>query len=38
MVIDYEVVTNCHQLKLEVPDRKMRETDITDVETILYLT
>jgi DNA-damage-inducible protein D len=32
-----EVVTNCHQLKLQAPDGKMRETDVADVETILRL-
>lgn len=32
-----EVVTNCHQLKMKALDGKMRETDATDVETILRL-
>ncbi|MFA5946165.1 MAG: Bro-N domain-containing protein [Patescibacteria group bacterium] len=27
-----EVVTKCHQLKLEAPDGKMRETDCADIE------
>lgn len=32
-----EVVTNCHQLKMQAADGKMRETDVADVETILRL-
>ncbi|MBL0318454.1 MAG: hypothetical protein IPP74_04015 [Alphaproteobacteria bacterium] len=28
-----EVVTNCDHLKMKAPDRKMRETDIADLET-----
>ncbi len=32
-----EVVTNCHQLKLEAGDGKMRLTDVADPETILRL-
>jgi hypothetical protein len=32
-----EVVTNCHRLKMEAQDGKMRETDVADVETILRL-
>lgn len=30
-----EVVTNCHRLKMEAEDGRMRETDAADVETIL---
>lgn len=32
-----EVVTNCHRLKMEAEDGKMRETDAADVETLLRL-
>lgn len=32
-----EVVTKCHQLKMEAPDGKMRLTDVADTETILRL-
>lgn len=32
-----EVVTRCNQLKLIAEDKKMRETDVADVETILRL-
>ncbi|MBI5620797.1 hypothetical protein HY949_03400, partial [Candidatus Gottesmanbacteria bacterium] len=32
-----EVVTNCHRLKMEAEDGKLRETDAADVETILRL-
>jgi len=32
-----EVVTNCHRLKMEAEDGKLRETDVADVETILRL-
>jgi hypothetical protein len=32
-----EVVTNCHRLKMEAEDGKLRETDTADVETILRL-
>lgn len=32
-----ESVTNCHQLKMEAEDGKLRETDAVDVKTILRL-
>ncbi len=32
-----EVVTNCHQLKMLAPDRKLRATDAADPETLLRL-
>lgn len=32
-----EVVTNCHGLKLEAPDGKMRETDCANTEGVLRL-
>jgi DNA-damage-inducible protein D len=32
-----EVVTNCHRLKMEAEDGKMRETDAADTETLLRL-
>ncbi|TSC93706.1 MAG: prophage antirepressor [Candidatus Berkelbacteria bacterium Licking1014_85] len=32
-----EVVTFCHGLKLEAPDRKMRETDCGNTETIFRI-
>ncbi|MDP3975871.1 MAG: BRO family protein [bacterium] len=32
-----QLVTNCHQLKLEAEDGKMRFTDVADVETLLRL-
>ncbi|MEK7111035.1 MAG: BRO family protein [Patescibacteria group bacterium] len=32
-----EVVTNCHRLKMEAEDGKLRETDAASVETILRL-
>jgi DNA-damage-inducible protein D len=32
-----EVVTNCHRLKLEAPDGKMRETDCADTEGIFRI-
>jgi len=32
-----QVVTNCHRLKMEAEDGKMRETDTADVETLLRL-
>ena len=32
-----EVVTNCYQLKLLAPDRKMRLTDVADTEQVLRL-
>lgn len=32
-----ELVTNCHRLKMEAEDGKLRETDTADVETILRL-
>jgi hypothetical protein len=32
-----ESVTNCHQLKLQAQDGKMRVTDVADVETILRI-
>lgn len=32
-----EVVTNCHQLKMEAPDGKMRLTDVADTETLLRI-
>ncbi|MEK7634218.1 MAG: BRO family protein [Patescibacteria group bacterium] len=32
-----EVVTKCNRLKMEAEDRKSRETDVADVETILRL-
>ena len=32
-----EVVTNCHELKLEAPDGKMRETDCADTEGIFRI-
>lgn len=32
-----EVVTKCNRLKMEAEDRKMRETDVADVETLLRL-
>ena len=32
-----EVVTNCNRLKMVAEDGKMRETDVTDTETILRL-
>ncbi len=32
-----EVVTNCDQLKMLAQDRKMRLTDVADVETLLRL-
>ncbi len=30
-------VTNCHQLKMEASDGKMRETDVADAETMLRI-
>ena len=30
-------VTNCYQLKMEASDRKMRETDVADAETMLRI-
>lgn len=32
-----ETVTNCHTLKLEAADGKMRSTDVADVETMLRI-
>ncbi|MBI4235123.1 Bro-N domain-containing protein [Candidatus Peregrinibacteria bacterium] len=32
-----EVVTNCHGLKLEAPDGKMRETDCANTETLFRI-
>jgi len=32
-----ETVTNCHQLKMQAQDGKMRLTDVADVETLLRL-
>jgi hypothetical protein len=32
-----ETVTNCHGLKMEAIDGKMRQTDVADLETILRL-
>jgi len=32
-----EVVTNCHRLKLEAPDNKMRETDCANTEGIFRI-
>jgi hypothetical protein len=32
-----QLVTNCHQLKMAAEDRKQRETDVADVETVLRL-
>jgi len=32
-----EVVTNCHQLKLEAPDGKMRETDCANTEGVFRI-
>ncbi len=32
-----ETVTNCHQLKLEAEDGKMRLTDVANTETLLRL-
>jgi hypothetical protein len=32
-----QVVTNCHRLKMEAEDGKLRETDAADVETLLRL-
>ena len=32
-----EVVTNCHELKLEAPDKKMRETDCANTEGIFRI-
>lgn len=32
-----ETVTKCHRLKLVAEDRKMRETDVADTETLLRL-
>ncbi len=32
-----EVVTNCHRLKLQAPDGKMRETDCADTEGIFRI-
>ena len=32
-----ETVTNCHQLKMQAPDGKMRLTDVADTEKILRL-
>ncbi|PIZ51738.1 hypothetical protein COY27_02600 [Candidatus Woesearchaeota archaeon CG_4_10_14_0_2_um_filter_33_13] len=32
-----EVVTNCHRLRLSVPDGKMRETDCADARSIFRI-
>ena len=32
-----EVVTNCHELKLEAPDKKMRETDCANTEGVFRI-
>lgn len=32
-----ELVTKCHQLKMVAKDGKMRETDVTDTETLLRI-
>ena len=32
-----EVVTNCHELRLEAPDEKMRETDCANTEGIFRI-
>lgn len=32
-----QLVTNCHRLKMEAEDGKMRETDVANVEAILRL-
>jgi hypothetical protein len=32
-----EVVTNCHRLKLEAPDGKMRETDCANTERVFHM-
>lgn len=32
-----ETVTNCHQLKMQAADGKMRLTDVTDTEQLLRL-
>lgn len=32
-----EVVTNCHELKLEAPDGKMRETDCSNTEGVFRI-
>ena len=32
-----EVVTNCHGLKLEAPDGKMRETDCANTESVFRI-
>lgn len=32
-----ELVTNCHQLKLQAADGKLRETDVLDTKGVLRL-
>lgn len=32
-----QTVTNCHQLKLQAEDGKMRKTDVADVKTIFRI-
>lgn len=32
-----EVVTSCHQLKLEAVDGKMRETDCANTQTLFWI-
>ena len=32
-----ETVTNCHGLKMQAPDGKMRQTDVVDTEQLLRL-
>ncbi|MBR3889015.1 hypothetical protein IKJ53_00725 [bacterium] len=32
-----QTVTNCHQLKLQAEDRKMRKTDVADIKTIFRI-
>lgn len=33
----FEPVTNCHQLKMQAPDGKMRLTDVADTEDVLRI-
>ena len=32
-----QTVTNCHQLKLQADDGKMRKTDVADIKTIFRI-